>query len=169
MVGLALVTGTARTVTQFRSQRRLYLDDFILILACLTLIASQILLYVFTIDAMFRQESIFPYPTNLPKLLASVSNSPEVVYRQKLKFQKILFACLALTWTSIFAVKICFLLFFYPIIKRLQRFMLAWKVMFGIIICIWVFCTFQGAISCPNFSLRASKSALPSPAQSCSL
>ena len=154
---------------RFHSQRRLYLDDFILILACLTLIASQSLFYVFTINPIFWEETLIPDPANLPKYLASVSNDPGVIYRRIVRFQKMVFAWLVLTWSSIFAVKICFLLFFYQIIKRLQRFILAWKVIVGITIFIWVFCTCAGIIGCPHFGRRTSKSALPPPTQFCSL
>lgn len=120
--------------------------------ACLTLIASQIFLYVLTIDAIFREKA--RARNSSPLNFASVSNYPEVIYLQVIKIQRMLVPCWTLIWTSIFAVKICFLLFFYQIIIRLQNFMRAWKVIFGITIFIWAFCICEFAIDCPYFDQR---------------
>ena len=153
---------------RFHSQRRLYPDDFILILGCLNLIASQTLLHVLTIDVIFWMEgrNLDPNPQNL---LASVFNDPELLYRRVVKIRKMLFPCFALTWTSIFAVKICFLLICYQIISRIQRFIIAWKIIFGLTLVIWIFCICGFVISCPHFGLHVCKSALPPPTQFCSL
>lgn len=126
--------------------------------ACLTFLASQILLYV-------KVEDVFGVETRIndlnPLNLAFIIKNPEAFYRQIVKVQKIMFACFALTWTSIFAVKFCFLLFFYQMITRLRRLILAWRVIFGITILFWAFCTSEIYISCPHFGLPACKSTRP--------
>ena len=158
--GLDLVTATTRTAFRFHSQKKLHLDDFVLMFAFLALVASQILHYV-KLEAIFGVETRF-HDLNPLNLL----NHPEAFYRQVLTLQQIVFACFALTWTSIFAVKFCFLLFFYQMITRLQRLILSWKVTFGMTIILWAFCISEIFISCPNFGPGAGKLALPYPPNS---
>lgn len=143
---------------RFQSSRRLHLDDFVLMFACLTFVASQILLYVKLKDVFGVESRIHDLnPVNL----AFILNNPEAFYRQVVKVQKIMFACFALNWTSIFAIKFCFLLFFYQMITRLRRLILAWRVIFGITILFWAFCTSEIYISCPHIGISACKLALP--------
>ena len=160
LFGLALLTATARMVIRYHSQRQLHPDDFVLMFACLTFIASQILLYVLKIEEIYWSEAFILDP-NSEKNLAVIFEDPEAFYRRMSKIQRMIFASFALNWTSIYAVKICFLLFFHQMITRLRRLLLAWKVIFGITIFFWAFCICGTFIACPYFGPTASKPTLP--------
>lgn len=140
---------------RYHSQRQLQPDDYVLIFACLTLIASQIMLYIHNIDDIYWIEELILYPS--PQILASISKDPEAFYRRISKLQRMQFSSFALTWTSIFAAKICFLLFFHQMITRLQRWILVWRVIFGITIFFWALCICAIFINCPLFGPTACK------------
>lgn len=165
LLGLALLLVAARMVIRFRSQRKLHLDDFVLMFACLTLIASQALLYILKIENLYWLGEI-GFDAMNPQSLASILEDPEAFYRRVLKIQRMEDSSAALTWTSIFAVKICFLLFFYQLIIRLRRLLLAWKVIFGVTIFFWAYCICTTFISCPHFDRNISKSTVPFPSNS---
>lgn len=155
MVGLGLVTATTRTAFRFNNQKKLQLDDFVLRFACLALVASQIFTHV-------KKEAFFRIDANIHDLNhLNLINDPEAFARRILTARKGLFACFAFSWTSIFAVKICFLLFFYQMITRLQRLILYWKVTFGITLILWAFCISEAFIACPLPRFPVIKSALP--------
>ena len=155
----------ARVVIQLHSQRKLLPDDFVLMFACSTFIASQALLYALKIEDVYWLRST-AMPMN-PQNLASILEDPETFHRRVVKFQRIENYSVALTWTSICAVKISFLLFFYQLITRLRKLILAWKVIFGVTILFWAFCMGALFISCPHFSpTTTSTSALPPPINS---
>ena len=142
LFGLALLIAVARIVTRFHSLKKLHLDDFVLMFACTTFIASQAVLYILKIEDLYLIGALAFEPMS-PQKLASVL--PRVLTIQRMEF-----SCLALTFASIFAVKFCFLLFFHEMITRLQRLILAWKVIFGITILFGAFCTC--AVFVPSFS-----------------
>ena len=148
-----------RIVIRFHSQRKLHPDDFVLMFACLTFIASQVLLYVLKIENLYWLGAMAFDPMN-PQNLASIFEDPEAFYGQILKVQRIEYSSFVLTWSSIFTVKICFLLFFHQIITRLRRLILAWKVIFGITVFSWALCTCAVFMTCPHLDLASSKSGL---------
>lgn len=156
LLGFALLMVAIRMVIQFHSYRKLHPDDFILIFACLTFIASQTLLYIFAIPNIYWLVE-FSNNVTSPQTLALVIGDPGAIWRRFLKVQQTEAASTALTWTSIFAVKICFLLFFYPLITSHRKWVLAWKVIFGITILVWAFCISSSFIGCPHFGPSAGK------------
>lgn len=153
---------------RLHSQRKLLHDDFVLMFACLTFIASQSLLYIVKIENIYWLGSLAVEPMN-QQILALILENPEAFYHRVLRMQQMISSSLVLTFASIFAVKICFLLFFYEMIRRLRRLILAWKVIFGITILLWAFCTSSPFIGCPHFARSARKSAIPPPTQFCPL
>lgn len=168
LMGSALLMVAARMVIRFHAQRKLLPDDFVLIFACSTFIASQSILYILKIENIYWLGSLAFEPMN-PQNLASILEEPEAFYRRVLRIQRAEFSGLALTFTSIFAVKICFLIFFYEMVTRLRRLILAWKVIFGITVLFWALCTSAVFISCPHFAPSVSKLAMPLPTQLYSL
>lgn len=154
---LAVLSAAARIMIRFYFQRKLHPDDFILVFACSTFIASQALLYVFKLENIYWLGALARDPMN-PQTLALMLGDSEAFYRRVAKVQWIDGSSLALTWTSIYAVKVCFLLFFYELIKRLPRLILTWKIIFGITIFFWAFCISGAFISCPHFGPSSSKS-----------
>ena len=117
LFGLALLTVTARMGIRYHSQRQLQPDDFVLMFAGLALSASQIILYILNMDELYWIGALSLGPN--PQILVS---DPKAFYRRISKIQRMQYSSLILTWASIFAVKICFLLFFHQMITRLQRF-----------------------------------------------
>ena len=140
LFGLALLIAVARIVTRFHSLKKLHPDDYVLMFACTTFIASQAVLYILKIEDLYLVGALAFEPMS-PQKLASVLEDPEAFYPRVLTIQRMEYSCIALTFASIFAVKFCFLLFFHEMITRLQRLILAWKVIFGINILFWAFCT----------------------------
>lgn len=146
-------------------------------LACAALIASQALLYVHRIDMIYYDagKNLDPLYRNITS--SSSSSSPDVVgdnvnnasaeeiHHHAANLQKILFSSLALSWTCIYAVKICFLLFFHQLIKRLRKWILAWKIIFAITIVFGAFCASAVFIGCPKFAKLACTSTIYSPTQ----
>ena len=149
-----------RMVIQFHTYRKLHRGDFVMMVACLTFIASQILLYTSVIQNIYWFVEISYNVTN-PQILAMITGDPGALWRRFLNVQQIEVASTVLTWTSIFAVKICFLLFFYPLITSHRKWLLAWKVIFGLTILVGAFCISSSFIACPHFSRAARKLALP--------
>lgn len=140
---------------RYHSQKQLQPDDYVLMFACLTLVASQIMLYIPNIDDIFWIEALILYPS--PQILDSISEDPKAFYRRISRLQRMQFSSFALTWTSIFAVKICFLLFFHQLVTRLRRWILAWRIIFGITILFWALCIGAIFINCPHFGPAACK------------
>lgn len=126
--------------------------------ACATLIASQVLLYVLRIEVIYydARNILDPVSGNI-LFFSSVADgsNAEVLHRRVSNPQPILFSSLALSWTCIYTVKICFLLFFHQLITRLRRWILAWKVIFGITIVFWAYCASAVFIDCPKFAQLA--------------
>ena len=164
LFGLALLMAAVRMVIRFHIQRKLHPDDFVLIFAVLTFIASQVLVYILKIDHIQWFGAITFDPG--PQTPALIFEDPEAFYRQISKIQRMEYSTGVLTWTSIFAVKISFLLFFHQMITRLRRLIVAWRVILGITIIFWAFCSCAVFISCPYFGRTACKSALPAPPSS---
>lgn len=159
MLAFALLMAAARLVIRFHSQRKLYLDDLVLIFACSTFVASQALLYVIKIEGLYWLGALVYEPMG-PQNLALILEHPEAFYRRIEKVHVMDTCSAALTWTSIFAVKICFLLVFQQLLTRLRRLIPAWRIIFGITIIFWAFCVSAMFITCPRFGPSSSKSAL---------
>lgn len=134
--------------------------------ACAALIASQALLYVLKIDVIYNdaERILDPVSRNIPSLSSSYSSvvgdnvnnaSAEEIHHHAANLQQILFSSLALSWTCIYSVKICFLLFFHQLITRLRRWILAWKIIFAITIVFGAFCASAVFIGCPKFTKLA--------------
>jgi hypothetical protein len=68
------------------------------------------------------------------------------------------FSFLTLTWTTIFAVKLSFLCFFRQMVDRFKNVMMYWKLVVGIAVISYCYCTAGVFIACPKFGLEALKS-----------
>lgn len=151
-------------VIRFYSQRNLHSDDFVLMFACLTLTASQVLLYILGMDNIHWSGGTTFTPGG-PQTPTLTIEDLEVYYRRISMIMRMEYSIGILTWTSIFSVKVCFLLFFHQIITRSRRLIVAWKVILGITIISWVLCSSASFISCPYIGQAACKSnfACPDP------
>ena len=146
---------------RFHFQRNLRSDDYVLLFACLSLIASQVLLYILKIDNIYWFAAVL-FESSLQKtpVLIFEDEDPKAnFYRRISMFQRMQISMGILTWTCIFAVKICFLLFFHQMITPpLRKLIVAWRVMFAITIIFWAFCCCGFFISCSHFGEAICKS-----------
>lgn len=154
LFGLAILTATIRTVYRVQTHGRLMLDDLMLIFACVTLTAANGILFS-VIPTLYWDEDLILNPNSLA---IETAGSATAFVAQAVRLQRMVFSFVTLTWTSIFAVKICFLLFFLQIIDRLKKLMFIWKIVFCITVLVWCFCAGGVFISCPHFSAAACKS-----------
>lgn len=154
LFGLAILTATIRTVYRVQSNGRLMLDDFMLIFACVTLTAANGILFSLITTVYWHEDLILnPHP-----LATKTPSSPSTFSARLLRYQQLLFSFATLIWTTIFAVKICFLLFFLQMVHRLQKLMLIWKIVFGITVLFYCICVTSLFISCHHFGFPACQS-----------
>ena len=151
-----MLTATVRTVIRIRSQGRLAPDDYMLIFACVTLIASTVLLFDVA-ETVYWDEALILDPSPATLAEAFLPTFPAKI----MHFQQKVFAYLSLTWTTIFAVKLSFLLFFRSMVDRVKKMELFWKVVFGITVVFYCYCAAAVYMGCSKFGLAACKFPLP--------
>lgn len=135
---------------RIRQHRRVYFDDIMLMFACMTLIGATILVFVMTGTIYWDEQlSLDPSPAVFAQALA-----PNF-FDRILWYQQTVFSFLTLTWTTIFAVKLCFLLFFRQMVQRLPGLMIFWKVVFGFTLLSYCVCVCGIFILCPHLGLAA--------------
>lgn len=157
LFGLSIVTATIRTTYRFKTQGRLMLDDFLLLFACVTLTAATGLVYAM-IPLMYWELEMTVHPqVNVIEKFSSQTQ----LFAQILRYRQLAYSWIVLSWTTVFAVKICFLLFFYQLIDRVEKLLIIWKIVFAITILVFIFCVSGTFIACPYFALGdACKSSL---------
>lgn len=149
-----MVAATVRTLIRLYSHRRLFFDDYMLIFACINLIAAHVLLHLMRSSMYLFEGMIFDAESDPFAALSDMK-----VMNRILEYRKMVFAFLVLTWTTIFAVKICFLFFFHQMLKRLQRMMFTWRVIFGLTLLFYGICASGPFIYCPHFGRNGCESA----------
>lgn len=92
----------------------------------------------------------------LAKGALSVLITPEFLTKVETSF-KYSFSHHAILWASIFSVKLSFLSFFRPLVKRLARSRKWWTYVTVITALSWGFCTVEVVIICPRFDLTLCK------------
>jgi len=151
--GTATLATTARIVIRLRSQKRFHLDDYLLIFSCICLIAGTILLYLGT-SAIFFVERLTL--NGIGAVIASPADEIDIL-EQLLFYQKINWAYLALTWTTIFSVKSAFLVFFRYLVKRLPAMQRYWVLVVAFTAVIFAFIICDGFIACLQLGIAAGK------------
>lgn len=152
---LSILTATIRTIYRSITQGRLLPDDFLLVFACVTLTAATGLLYA-VIPIIYWDEEI----TGNPKInVIETVGSEKELFARIILYRQLVYSYLALSWTTIFSVKICFLLFFHQLVDRLRKLMLIWKIIFAITILVFCLCICGSFIACPHFGLDYARSA----------
>lgn len=145
LYGTAMIAASMRTVLQVHSQRRLYVDDAFLLLACVALTAAIAVLYRAIAPLYFAQGV-----TNLEINPVKWSQSSGISVNTEVRSYQVLHLTHeALVWTAIFSVKFSFLSFFRKIVDRIQSLVLYWKLVsaFNVVAC--VFCVCFSFMECP--------------------
>ena len=131
--------------------RGFYLDDCMLLVGCMCLIAQTILLSEMTPNLYLFQ------PLQSTKI-SSLFNVPADISERWAWFEKCNYAFIAVAWTTIFSIKFSFLFFFRRLIDRLKGFIVYWRVVVAFNIVAWALSVCHPFISCPRFDLSAGKS-----------
>lgn len=113
--GVAIVAATARAYIRIFHIKRIHADDYLFCLATLTLIAGAGLFYVFIGDYF------------LFRAISEGRTPPPLDFMQKIT-DAATYALIAqlLCWTTIFSVKLSFLLYFRALVDRLYKVELWW-------------------------------------------
>ena len=137
-----------------RLAKRLQLDDWLLIFACVSLTAATIfLLYATPTVYLIEATSLNPKGlfggggagiTDLDTLLVKLNF-----------FARFNWIYLILTWTTIFAVKFGFLSFFRKLVLRLPGIHLYWRIVVVVTAGVYLFSLIDGIVACPHIGLEA--------------
>lgn len=136
-----------RTVIRFRYQKQFLLDDAFLYFGVICLCVAVGLLLQFS-EAMYATENYIitgegEYRANRVSELA--------------RFDKNSDAYLALTYTTLFSVKLGFLFFFRILVRRVRKMAIYWWTVLAIMIVAWpVSIVAATAPSCPVFGINSS-------------
>ena len=123
-------------IFQIRYHHRLNLDDYFLLIACFSLTTGIVLAYVMVESLYLTQE------LNLnPALLFSALSELKDLNGRVATYQNVAYACSSLLWTTIFAVKFAYLVFFRQLVDRVKPLVIYWRVIlfttiFAYLICI---------------------------------
>lgn len=129
---------------RFRYQKQLFLDDVFLYFGVICLCAAVGLLLQFS-EAMFMSESLITahkgsYVRSKGGLLIQLNKTSD--------------AYLALTYTTLFSVKLSFLFFFRILVRRVRKMAIYWWTVLAIMIVAWpVSIVAAVAPSCPVFGI----------------
>jgi hypothetical protein len=98
---------------------------------------------------LYLRSAALLFPQILPYLL-------KANFGKMLRIQERVYTYLALTWTTTFAVKGCFLVFMRPLVWHISRTM-NWYYWFIVVFCVisWPFAAVYPFILCPHFGLDA--------------
>jgi hypothetical protein len=153
LFALSIIAAIVRTTIRTRSQGRFLLDDYLLLFGYVTLTAGTTLLYII-LDDVYWYMGLILNP-NSPSTFQAFA-APDFFDLVK-SFQQLTFAFVALTWTTIFAVKLSFLLFFRQMVNRLRNVIIYWWIVVGVTLVSYCYCVAGIFIACPHFGLEACK------------
>ncbi len=154
-MGLALIAAAVRLWLQVQRQRRLRLDDGLLVVACACLIAATVICY-HIMDYMYMNVMLATEPT-----MAMFFMTPHFLEKSHW-YQALVYAFLDLDFTAIFAVKFCFLHFFRALVDRQKNMLLHWRLVLGFTIVAYGFAICTPFMECPRFGVEASQSSFVS-------
>ena len=144
---IAIVAATARMIIRLKLHKKLRLDDFCVIFACVCLAgATGLSYYAMSINYVIEQLSMHPTQSTGGGI------DRAMVLQRVISLQKIVWAYSVLSWTVIFATKFGYLCLFRNIVDRLPTMYAIWKFVvlltilaFGFALCsIWLFCPNDG-------------------------
>ncbi|KAI9833649.1 MAG: hypothetical protein M1826_006739 [Phylliscum demangeonii] len=153
LFGLAMLAAAARFVVRLRLQRRLLLEDIILLFACALLVAGSGLLYK-SMQMLYVTEDLVLNPQT------ALFRLPLNYFETMVYYQKTVWAYLVLSSTAIFAVKFTFLSFFRALVDRQQKMLRYWRVVVVITVLSWGACASYPFWDCPHSARHAMQCAV---------
>lgn len=145
-----MVAATARFVLQIKVHRRLHLDDYFLLLACICITAGTVLGYL-KVGDLYWSEDLSLNPTRLLSLLTSEGDFINRVNA----YERLYYIYPALLWTAIFAVKFAYLTFFRQLVARLRPLIIYWRVVLATTIISFPVCIASIYLGCMKWGLEA--------------
>ena len=164
--GVAISVALARIIARLRINnekplvKRLQLDDWLLLLACVSLTAATIFL-LYATPTVYLIEATSLNPKGLFGSGGAGIKDLDVLLVKLDFFARFNWVYLIFTWTTIFAVKFGFLSFFRTLVLRLPFIHAYWRVAFGVTIAVYLFSLVDGVIACPHVGLVACMSQKP--------
>lgn len=138
--------------------RRLQPDDFMLLFACVALIAANVILYYMLSDLYWDEELLLnPHWASVASTLTT-----EQLIDMVLLTRKTILSYVALSYTSIYGVKLCFLFFFRQLIDRVKRLVVIWKISLGFTVVSYCVTVSSYFMTCTHYDYRVGKSPWPS-------
>lgn len=140
---IAILAATARIIIRLRIHKKLRLDDFFVILACVCLAGATGLSYhVMSLNYFLAQ--LQPQPNQ--SFGAGIDQ--KMVLQRSILYQKSVWAVSVLLWTVIFATKFGYLSLYRNLVDRIPSMYAVWKCVvlltilaFGLSLCsTWLFC-----------------------------
>lgn len=145
-----MVAATARFILQIKVHRRLHVDDYFLLLACICVTAGTVLGYI-NVGNLYWSEDLSLNPTRLMSLLTSENDFINRVNA----YERLYYTYPALLWTAIFAVKFAYLTFFRQLVARLRPLILYWRVVLATTIISFPVCVVSIYLGCVKWGLEA--------------
>lgn len=146
-----MLSALVRVAMRVNGGKRLYLDDFLVLLSISSLAAATGIVYHY-LDVLFlvqaiKTESIIPTQAEIMPIL------------NIMKWNNIF---VALIWTAIFAIKFAFLSFFHRLLLSMPK-KVIWYYWFTVVfkLACWLFLVIDSCITCPYIGLAARKYPLP--------
>ena len=160
MYGLAMISALTRLALQLRVHRRLYLDDWLLIFATMTLTASTVLGYV-NVGALYWSQELNYNQSRIYELLAEHVDIAAHINA----YERLYYTYPSLLWASIFAVKFAYLAFLRRLVDRIKPLIGYWRVVVGVTAIAFPICVISVYVGCIKWGLDAGMAikSIPSP------
>ena len=131
---------------QIRLHRRIQLDDWFLLFACICLTIGTILTYTNIGNLYFGEE------LGLNTGLLSI---PMDIVTDINNYEKLYYTYPALAWTTIFFVKFAYLYFFRQLVDRVKPLIIYWRVVVVTAAISYPICIVSIYIACPKWGLES--------------
>ena len=155
--GTAIVAAAMRTAVRLHLQKRLFLDDAFLIIACAALTGAFAMLYQ-SLDTLFLIQHFAQEGAGARDEAASAGINVDAEVH---KFQILDFVHEPLLWVVMFSVKAAFLVFFRLLVSRVEKMVVYWKAVCAITVVAFVFCLCYPFIASPHMDSSASELTCP--------
>lgn len=151
MVALAICMASARLVVRFRLRRKLYLDDFLVLIAVVMMIGTAGIFHVVS-DGLYLYRALTkPNPV-------IVLNPSELGLLMAVNSYTLSFC--ETSWTAIFCIKFSFLSLFHTLIRNLSTGLTRYY--WGVVVLTvltWAFMLAKSPLLCSHFGADSRKSA----------
>ena len=151
--GVALFVAACRIVIRLWIEKRLRIDDYLLLCACMCLAAATGVLYYGSPMEFFSSRLVLD-----PLAILSDGLSEEDIAHKLEVLPKVNWTYLTLSWATIFLIKYGFLALFRKLVDRLPRVFKFWKGVLIFTTLVFAFAICDGFIACPKQGLAAGES-----------